>query len=198
MLPNEFFKLVRKIRERFPEIELSVHCHNDLGLATANSIAAINAGADQIHCTINGIGERAGNAALEEIAAILSVKKGILNASCNINLREIANTSEIVSKAFGIEVPYYKAIVGKNAMKHEAGVHVQYYKGYELFNPDDIGSKREIVLGKHSGLHTILELAKINKLDISIERAKSLLEEVKRMDLKISQRDFAGFLEKHK
>lgn len=192
-LPNEFFGLVKRIRERFQNTEISVHCHNDLGLAVANSIAAVYAGADQVHCTINGIGERAGNASLEEIAAILKVRKDILDFYCNINLKEIVRTSKIVSENFGVGIPEYKAVVGRNALKHEAGVHVQYAEGYEVIRPEDIGSEREIILGKNSGIHTVFELAKMNYIEISKEEAKKLLQVVKEEDLKIDKESFIEF-----
>lgn len=194
-LPNEFFKLVLRIKKRFPKAEISVHCHNDLGLAVANSIAAVHAGADQIHCTVNGIGERAGNAALEEIAAILSIRKNFINAYSNVKIKEIHKTAQIVSKYFGIEIPYYKAVVGKNALKHEAGIHVQYVGGYEIFNPKNIGAEREITIGRHSGIHTVLEVARINRINIGKEEAIALLNEIKKKDLKISQTDFKRYLE---
>ncbi|MBS3090748.1 2-isopropylmalate synthase [Candidatus Pacearchaeota archaeon] len=194
-LPNEFFRMVRKIRKRFPLPEVSVHCHNDLGLAVANSIAAIHAGANQVHCTMNGIGERAGNAALEEIATILTVKKNSVNACSNIKIGEIYKTAQIVSKYFGVGIPVYKAVIGANAMKHEAGIHVQHVKGYEAFNPEYIGAEREIIIGRHSGIHTVLEVARINRINIGKEEAIALLNEIKKKGLKISQKDFKRYLE---
>ncbi len=192
-LPNEFFKLVYKIRKKFPAVELSVHCHNDLGMAVANSLAAIHAGINQIHCTVNGVGERAGNASLEEIATALYVRRKFIGAYCNVNLKEISKTSEMISKNFGIEVPHYKAVVGKNALRHEAGIHVQYFQGYEIFTPETIGGKREIILGKHSGIHTVREIAKVAGVKINEEEAKKLLEAVKKRDLKINEKNFRKF-----
>lgn len=194
-LPNEFFRLVCKIKKRFPKVEISVHCHNDLGMAVANSIAAIHAGADQIHCTVNGIGERAGNAALEEIASILAIRGNFVSACSNIKMGEIYKTAQIVSKYFGVNIPVYKAVVGANAVKHEAGIHVQYVEGYEIFNPKDIGAEREIILGRHSGIHTVLEVARINRIKMGKEAAIALLNEIKKKDLKISQREFKRYLE---
>ncbi|MFH1248855.1 MAG: 2-isopropylmalate synthase [archaeon] len=197
-MTQEFSSFIGRIRKRFPKIKISVHCHNDLGLAVANSICAISAGADQVHCTINGVGERAGNASLEEIASIMHVRKNFLNCFSDIKMNEISRTSKMVSKKFGVEVPHYKAIVGKNALSHEAGIHVQYVQGYEIFKPEDIGMQREIVLGKHSGIHTVLEVAKIANVKIGKEHAASILKEVKRGDFKITSADFKKFIDKTK
>ncbi|MDR2144140.1 MAG: 2-isopropylmalate synthase [Treponema sp.] len=160
-LPAEFGDRIRYIKEHTPGIEkiaLSVHCHNDLGLAVANSLAAIAAGADQAECTINGLGERAGNASLEEIVMALRVRRDFLKADTRIDTAQIYGTSRLVSHVTGVKVPPNKAIVGENAFAHEAGIHqhgvMANRETYEIMTPESVGiSKNQMVLGKHSGRH---------------------------------------------
>lgn len=145
---------------------LSVHCHNDLGLAVANSIASIQNGARQIECTINGLGERAGNAALEEIVMILKTRKDLFSDfNTNINIKEIYPTSKLVSTVTGIEPQPNKAIVGKNAFAHESGIHqdgvLKHAQTYEIMNAKDIGlDNNSLVMGKHSGRHAFKDKLK--------------------------------------
>lgn len=139
-------------------VTISVHCHNDLGLAVANSLSAVRAGADQVEVTVNGIGERAGNAALEEVVVALDVRKDFYNVETGINLGEIARTSKLVARLTGIEVPPNKAVVGANAFAHESGIHqdgvLKERTTYEIIDPRKLGfSGSKIVLGKHSGRH---------------------------------------------
>ncbi|MCL2130278.1 MAG: 2-isopropylmalate synthase, partial [Treponema sp.] len=160
-MPDEFGKRISYIKNNTPGIEkavLSAHCHNDLGLAAANSIAAIAAGADQVECTINGIGERAGNASLEEIVMALKVRKDLLDTHTNIDTTQIYAVSRLVSQVTGIKVQPNKAIVGDNAFAHEAGIHqhgmMTNRATYEIMTPESIGiPKSRMVLGKHSGRH---------------------------------------------
>jgi 2-isopropylmalate synthase len=160
-LPQEMSKKILTIREKVKNIDqaiLSIHCHNDLGLAVANSLAAVEAGARQVECTVNGIGERAGNASLEEIVMTLKVRKDYLNFKSNINTREIYNTSHMVSGLTGVIVQPNKAIVGGNAFAHESGIHqdgmLKNRNTYEIMTPDEVGvPKTKIVLGRHSGRH---------------------------------------------
>jgi len=160
-LPEEFGRIIKMVIERVPNSNraiISVHCHNDLGLATANSIEAISGGARQIECTINGIGERAGNASLEEVVMALRTRKDLLPFYTNIETREIAKTSRLVSKLTGIIVQPNKAIVGANAFAHEAGIHqdgvIKERLTYEIMTPESVGlGGRRLVLGKHSGRH---------------------------------------------
>ena len=160
-IPEEMKELIIYLLEHTPDmdkVEISVHCHNDLGLATANSLAAISAGATQIECTINGIGERAGNAALEEIAMALHVRKDRFQARTSLNLQEIYRTSRLVSRLTGMLVQPNKAIVGQNAFAHEAGIHqdgvLKDKLTYEIMDAQLIGrEERVLVLGKHSGRH---------------------------------------------
>ncbi len=159
--PDEFAELIRQILQRVRGIEkvvLSVHCHNDLGLATANSLAAILAGARQVECTINGIGERAGNAALEEIVMALKTRQDIYRVTTNIDTTQIYRTSRLVSNRTGLVVQPNKAIVGANAFAHESGIHqdgvLKERTTYEIMDARSIGLvKSTLVLGKHSGRH---------------------------------------------
>jgi 2-isopropylmalate synthase len=160
-LPQEMSDKIKTIKEKVQNIDqaiLSVHCHNDLGLAVANSLAAVEAGARQVECTINGIGERAGNASLEEIVMTLKVRKDYLNYQTNVNTKEIFNTSHMVSGLTGMVVQPNKAIVGSNAFAHESGIHqdgmLKNRNTYEIITPDEVGvPKTKIVLGRHSGRH---------------------------------------------
>jgi len=163
-LPNEFADLVRRVRERVvgdrTDIMISVHCHNDLGLAVANSLAAVAAGARQIECTINGIGERAGNASLEEVVMAMSVRADRLPFQTNIDTREIYSTSQLLSQIISFGVQPNKAIVGRNAFAHEAGIHqhgvISNPLCYEIMTPESVGvTANELVLGKHSGRHAL-------------------------------------------
>jgi len=162
--PTEYGELFRTIRQRVKGIEnvtLSAHCHDDLGLAVANSLAAVEAGARQVECTINGIGERAGNASLEEIAMALHVRSDRFGIETGINLPEIYSTSQLLSELIGFEVQPNKAIVGRNAFAHEAGIHQHGVLNnplcYEIMTPETVGIPAErIVLGKHSGRHALV------------------------------------------
>ncbi len=159
--PDQFYEFIMEIRKKsryLDKVTISVHCHNDLGLGVANSLAAIRAGARQIECTINGIGERAGNAALEEIAMVLNTRKDIYDFDTNIITKEIYQTSNLLSNITGVYVQPNKAIVGANAFAHEAGIHqhgvLSNRETYEIMTPESIGLKtNKLVLGKHSGRH---------------------------------------------
>ena len=160
-VPDEFDRVFRYLKENVKNIEkitLSVHCHDDLGMAVANSLAAVKAGARQIECTINGIGERAGNCSLEEIVMAIKTRKEHFNVDTNIKSEKLYPTSRMVASVTGIQIPRNKAIVGENAFAHEAGIHqhgmLQHSSTYEIMKPEDIGiSKSNLVLGKHSGRH---------------------------------------------
>lgn len=162
-IPDEFASIIRTIRERVSgigETTISVHCHNDLGLAVANTIAALNAGARQVECTINGIGERAGNASLEEIAMVLNVRQAQLPYQTGINTREIYPASCMLSEIIGFTPQPNKAIVGRNAFAHEAGIHqhgvIANPLCYEIMTPESVGVPgNKLVLGKHSGRHAL-------------------------------------------
>ncbi|PYI53028.1 2-isopropylmalate synthase [Paenibacillus flagellatus] len=165
MTPSEFGNIFKTLKENVRGIEtiqLSAHCHDDLGMATANALAAILNGADQIEGTINGIGERAGNTALEEVALALETRQEFFQAKTSLVLNEIARTSRLVSKLTGMVVPGNKAIVGANAFAHESGIHqdgmLKEKTTYEIISPETIGLKEsKLVLGKHSGRHAFRE-----------------------------------------
>ncbi|MEM2909898.1 MAG: 2-isopropylmalate synthase [Nitrososphaerota archaeon] len=159
---------------------IAVHCHDDMGLAVANSLSAVEAGAEIIHATVNGIGERAGNASLEEIVVALHTLYGV---KTGINLQEIYKTSKLVAKLTGVWIPKNKAIVGENAFAHESGIHVHGILGspetYEPIAPGLVGRRRKIVVGKHSGIHSIDFLLKEHGLYMDRAKAKEVLEKVK-------------------
>ena len=159
--PEEIGSMIRHIKANVKGIEnvtLACHCHDDLGLATANSLAAVEAGADQVECTVNGIGERAGNASLEEIAMALRVRGDAIGARTGINTAQIYRASRLIYNITGDHVPRNKPVVGKNAFAHEAGIHqhgiMENRATYEIMSPEDIGISRDnMALGKHSGRH---------------------------------------------
>ena len=160
--PQEVYSLITDIRNNVPNIDkavLAIHCHDDLGLSTANSLSAVLAGARQVHCTINGIGERAGNASLEEIVMALKTRKDVFgDYYTQINTKEIFRTSRLVSNLTDFLVPPNKAIVGRNAFRHESGIHqdavLKKRSTYEIMDPHEVGiSSSQLVLGKHSGRH---------------------------------------------
>ncbi|MCL2127867.1 MAG: 2-isopropylmalate synthase [Treponema sp.] len=174
-MPAEFGERVRYVKEHTPGIEkarFSVHCHNDLGLAVANSIAAVCGGADQVECTINGIGERAGNASLEELVMGLRVRQDYFAAETGIDSTQIYAASRLVAKVTGVKVQPNKAIVGDNAFAHEAGIHqhgvMANRETYEIMTPESIGiPKNRMVLGKHSGRHAFDE--RLKELGYAVE-----------------------------
>ena len=179
-MPLEFGDLISVIKARVPNINkavISVHCHNDLGLAVSNSLSAAQNGAGQIECTINGIGERAGNASLEEIVMALDTRKDIFGITASINKKEIYKTSRLVSKLTGIVVQPNKAIVGRNAFSHESGIHqdgmLKKSSTYEIIKPQDVGfGGTTLVLGKHSGRHAFNE--RLKKLGFELDDRKLL------------------------
>jgi len=164
-IPDEFAALITMLRDRVPNIDkavLSVHCHNDLGLAVANSVAAVQAGARQIECTINGLGERAGNASMEEIVMGLRTRHDRLPFTTGIETENIMRASRLVSAVTGFVVQPNKAIVGANAFAHESGIHqdgfLKHAQTYEIMTPESVGLKTsKLVLGKHSGRHAFRE-----------------------------------------
>lgn len=164
-VPSQYAAAIRHLKQTVRGIDkvvLSVHCHNDLGLAVSNSLAALKEGARQVECTINGIGERAGNCALEEIVMAVRTRADYFNLSTTINTKRLCPTSRLVSHVTGIAVQRNKAIVGQNAFAHEAGIHqdgmLKERSTYEIMRPEDVGLARtELVLGKHSGRHALRE-----------------------------------------
>ncbi len=193
-MPDEFGALIKNIKENvrgIEKVDLSVHCHNDLGLAVANTLAAVRAGATQAECTINGIGERAGNAALEEITMAIATRQDFLGFVTNINTKQIYNSSRLISAITGVPVQPNKAVVGANAFAHEAGIHqhgiMANKKTYEIMTPESIGLPQNvIVLGKHSGKHAfeqrLKELGYVideQRLSESFDRFKELADRKK-------------------
>lgn len=187
--PQEYGALFKFLKENVTGIEkvkLSAHCHNDLGMAVANSIAAIENGADQVEGTINGIGERAGNAALEEIAVALHIRKDFYGLETGINLQEIKRTSQLVSQLTGVVIQPNKAVVGKNAFAHESGIHQDGYlknrETYEIITPELIGAKTEpLALGKHSGRHAFKDRAITMGFELSDEKLNIAFAEFKKL-----------------
>ncbi len=192
--PENFGGLIKYLKEDVPNINkamISVHCHDDLGMATANSLAALRNGADQIECTINGIGERAGSAPLEEIVMAIKTRKDFYKVDTSVKTKELYKTSRLVSHLMGINVQPNKAIIGKNAFSHESGIHqdglLKKRTTYEIMEPKDVGiTESKLVLGRHSGRHAFKERLKklgyrLNQIDIekAFESFKKLTEKKK-------------------
>ncbi len=187
--PEEFAHRIRTLFEKVPEardIVVSVHCHNDLGNAVANSLAAVKQGATQVECCINGIGERAGNASLEEIVMNLKTRRDFFEADTRINTRELFKTSRLVSNLTGLEIARNKAIVGRNAFAHEAGIHqhgvLQSKATYEIMNAEEVGWAGDtIVIGKHSGKHAVTALLEEEGYLLNEEQTNFVTEKVKEL-----------------
>lgn len=177
LTPGEFGDLIKYLNENVPGIKdciISTHCHNDLGMAVANSLAGVLNGARQVECTINGIGERAGNAALEEVVMALKTRPNLYKAHTNINTPLLLQTSRLLQTITGMPVQANKAIVGKNAFAHEAGIHqhglLKNKDTYEIMKPDDVGwAETNFVLGKHSGKNAVLD--RLKQLHVEIDNA---------------------------
>nr|WP_231612093.1 2-isopropylmalate synthase [Novipirellula galeiformis] len=186
---KEIFNVFSMLRERVPNIDkavLSTHCHDDLGMAVSNSLAAVEAGAGQIECTINGIGERAGNAALEEVVMALKTRRDFYHCDTRIDTRRLVPVSRLVSKMTGIQVQRNKAIVGRNAFAHESGIHqdgmLKERSTYEIMSPDDVGvAKTDLVLGKHSGRAALADRAKTLGYTLSSEQLQTVFDQFKRL-----------------
>jgi 2-isopropylmalate synthase len=198
LTPDEYGAMIRDLYENVPGIKqciLSTHCHDDLGVAVANSLAGVRNGARQVECTINGIGERAGNASLEEVVMAIHTRRQFYGVRTQINTREIARTSRLVSSFIGVPVPPNKAIVGANAFAHESGIHqdgvLKYRQTYEIMSAETVGlDGSELVLGKHSGRHAFrtrlnamgIELESEEEFQHLFERFKDLCDRKKRVD----------------
>ncbi len=193
-VPEEYFDLITMLKTRVPgadEVVFSVHCHNDLGMAVANSLAGVRAGARQIECTINGLGERAGNAALEEAVMAIKTRADVLPYWNDIDATMIARASRLVANVTSFPVQYNKAIVGKNAFAHESGIHqdgmLKHTETYEIMTPESVGIKEtSLVMGKHSGRHAFKDKLKTlgyelgdNALEDAFRRFKSLADQKK-------------------
>lgn len=186
-VPDEFaelFRYVRKYVRGIGGIRLSVHCHDDLGMAVANSLAAVVAGARQVECTINGIGERAGNCSLEEVVMALKTREAFFNVTTAIQTNRLYPTSRLISSITGMPVPRNKAIVGENAFAHEAGIHqhgmLKHHSTYEILRPEDVGlSRSNLVLGKHSGRHAFRDRVKALGFELDELEFNRVFEEFK-------------------
>jgi len=180
MTPSTMKYLVGEVRNMV-NIPVCVHCHDDLGLAVANTMAAAEAGAKQLHTCVNGIGERAGNASLEEVLMGLKIHYGI----DRYDTTQLKGLSEMVAKYSGIPVARNKAVVGQNAFAHESGIHIaallENDRTYELFSPEIVGGSREFILGKHSGSKALCYMARQMGITLSKAETDIVLEEIKRM-----------------
>lgn len=187
--PAHMGKVIATLKNRVPNIEkavISMHCHNDLGLAVANSLAGIENGAGQIECTINGLGERAGNASLEEVVMALRTRQDYYHVKTNVNTERLVPTSRLVSHITGMLVQRNKAIVGRNAFAHEAGIHqdgmLKERTTYEIMRPEDVGfAKTDLVLGKHSGRAAIADRAKALGYSLTGEQLQEVFQEFKKL-----------------
>ena len=187
--PLEYGALFNYLKENvtgIDNVKLSAHCHDDLGMATANTIAAIENGADQVEGTINGLGERAGNVALEEIAVALHIRKDVYGFETGLNLQEIKRTSQLVSQLTGVVIQPNKAIVGKNAFAHESGIHqdgmLKNRETYEIITPELIGATVEpLAMGKHSGRHAFSDRAITMGFELSDEKLNEAFVEFKKL-----------------
>ena len=187
-LPEEHGAFIRRIQELCPELRsvtVSVHCHNDLGLAVANTLTGIAAGASQVECTVNGIGERAGNAALEEIVMALRVRGDQIDAETGIRIGEIGASSALVSRLTGYVVQRNKAIVGANAFAHEAGIHqdgmLKDTATYQIMDPEELGLKMTLPLGKHSGRHAFVRACADAGIELGADELRDAFARFKRL-----------------
>ena len=186
-VPDEFAELFRYLRKNVRGIErirLSVHCHDDLGMAVANSLTAVVAGARQVECTINGIGERAGNCSLEEVVMALKTRAAFFNVTTGIQTTRLYPTSRLVSSITGMTVPRNKAVVGENAFAHEAGIHqhgvLKHHSTYEIMRPEDVGLARShLILGKHSGRHAFRDRVRALGFELQESELNEVFEEFK-------------------
>ncbi len=193
-VPEEYFALIKMVRERVPNSDkarFSAHCHDDLGMAVANSLAGVRAGIRQIECTINGIGERAGNASLEEVVMAMKVRNDVLPYWTNVDSTMLTRASKLVSAVTSFPVQYNKAIVGRNAFAHESGIHqdgmLKHTQTYEIMTPESVGVKQtSLVMGKHSGRHAFVhKLEELgyklagNQLEDAFVRFKALADRKK-------------------
>lgn len=205
--PEQMGAVIKSLVDRVPNIDkavISVHCHNDLGLAVANSLSAVQNGAGQIECTINGLGERAGNCALEEVVMAMRTRPDYYTGDTKINTERLVPTSRLVSEITGMHVQRNKAIVGRNAFAHEAGIHqdgmLKHRTTYEIMRPQDVGfAATDLVLGKHSGRAALADRAKQLGYELNPDQLKSVFKEFKKLADKkknISNEDIASLIDK--
>ena len=188
-MPAQFGGIIRHLREHVRGIDgvvLSVHCHDDLGMAVANSLSALQAGARQVECTVNGIGERAGNCSLEEVVMALRTRHDLFGLRTGIRTQQLCSVSRVVAGATGFHVARNKAVVGQNAFAHESGIHqhgmISHAQTYEVMRPEDVGFKStNLVLGKHSGRHALTAHLKDLGYQLEPEQVDKVFEELKRL-----------------
>ncbi len=206
--PSQYGKVIETLKARVPNMNravISVHCHDDLGLAVANSLSGIEAGARQVECTINGIGERAGNAALEEIVMALKTRRDYYKVETSIRTERLHPVSKLVSTVTGLSIQRNKAIVGRNAFAHEAGIHqhgmLKERSTYEIMKPEEVGVlKTDLVLGKHSGRHALKDRAETLGFHLSDEQILAVFEDFKTLADKkkeVYDEDLAILIENH-
>ncbi|MFZ7103202.1 MAG: homocitrate synthase [Peptococcaceae bacterium] len=185
--PIETFQRIQALKEAV-DIDIEMHTHDDFGMATANAIAGIMAGASHVGVTVNGLGERAGNAALEEVAMAL---KHLLNYEMNLNTTKFLELSKYVSQASNRELPVWKAIVGTNMFAHESGIHadgtLKHPQTYEVFNPEEVGLERQIIIGKHSGTAAIKQKFREYSTEISDDDAQEILARVRKISISLKR-----------
>jgi 2-isopropylmalate synthase len=187
--PQDYGSVIALLKNRVPNIDkavISTHCHNDLGLAVANSLAAVENGAGQIECTINGIGERAGNASLEEVVMAMRVRSDYYHCTTGIHTERLVPASRLLSSITGLQVQRNKAIVGRNAFAHEAGIHqdgmLKERSTYEIMRPEDVGfQKTDLVLGKHSGRAALADRAKALGYTLTGEQLQAVFDDFKHL-----------------
>jgi 2-isopropylmalate synthase len=187
--PQDYGSVIAMLKNRVPNIDkavISTHCHNDLGLAVANSLAAVENGAGQIECTINGIGERAGNASLEEVVMAMRVRQDYYHSTTGIRTERLVPASRLLSSITGLQVQRNKAIVGRNAFAHEAGIHqdgmLKERSTYEIMRPEDVGfQKTDLVLGKHSGRAALADRAKALGYQLTGEQLQAVFDDFKKL-----------------
>ncbi|HZT53666.1 MAG TPA: hypothetical protein VE995_04725, partial [Gaiellaceae bacterium] len=187
-LPGQYAAFLHEVRRQLPELRevtLSVHCHNDLGLAVANTLAGVEAGAEQVECTVNGLGERAGNASLEEVVMALRVRHDHFAAETGIVTSEIAAASRLVSARTGYVVQPNKAVVGANAFAHEAGIHqdgmLKDERTYQIIDPAEVGVRMTLPLGKHSGRHAFARACAERGLELAGEELNAAFRRFKEL-----------------
>jgi 2-isopropylmalate synthase len=205
--PSHFGGVIKKLVNSVPNIDravISVHCHNDLGMAVANSLAAVENGAGQIECTINGIGERAGNCSLEEVVMAMRTRSDYYNTTTKINTTRLVPTSRLLSNVTGLQVQRNKAIVGRNAFAHEAGIHqdgmLKERTTYEIMKPEDVGfTQTDLVLGKHSGRAALADRARVLGYHLAGNDLQQVFDEFKKLADKkkeVYDADIAALIEK--
>jgi len=206
--PTEITRMFTYLREHVrgaDSVVFSAHCHDDLGMAVANSLAAIAAGARQVECTINGIGERAGNAALEEVVMALHTRRPLFRVDTGIVTQHLYPTSRLLAEVTGQPVPRNKAIVGDNAFAHESGIHqhgmLKHRGTYEIMRPQDVGAKTSLVLGKHSGRHALRQRLEELEYDLDEATLDAVFERFKNLTDKqrsITNDDLVALMDKHR